>query len=191
MGIDIYATWAGMTKEDQEAQYTGFKNAGASGYLREAYHGGPYATHELLPETRNEDAYIESDTFYEGVPIETKKLRQRLPRAIIAAMIREATIYESKAARDALREIGIEAAAPGHNAVVRSATDPSPTELLDCIKSMLNETQKSTEQHIPDTPVIPTSWEQFDMPRALLAFVEFVEKKEMETGQPIRIINSY
>lgn len=51
MGIDIYARWRNMPKEDQEAQMTGFSAvAGDVGYLREAYHGDPYVTKYLLKE---------------------------------------------------------------------------------------------------------------------------------------------
>lgn len=51
MGIDVYADWDGRTKEEQEAQYTGFSvTSGDAGYLREAYHGEPYATMVLFPE---------------------------------------------------------------------------------------------------------------------------------------------
>jgi hypothetical protein len=51
MGIDIYMSWKDQTKEEKEAQLTGFSvHSGHVGYLREAYHGGPYATKVLLPE---------------------------------------------------------------------------------------------------------------------------------------------
>jgi len=51
MGIDIYAEWRNMTPEESNAQITGFDaTAGRVGYLREAYHGEPYATQVLVPE---------------------------------------------------------------------------------------------------------------------------------------------
>lgn len=38
MGIDIYLSWDGQTKEEEEAQYTGFSiEDGHNGYLRAAY----------------------------------------------------------------------------------------------------------------------------------------------------------
>ena len=47
MGIDIYARWNGQSSAEQQAQYTGFSiEHGHVGYLREAYHGAPYATRE-------------------------------------------------------------------------------------------------------------------------------------------------
>lgn len=51
MGIDILLSWDDMTEAERAAQLTGFAiDAGDVGYLREAYHGGPYATHVLVPE---------------------------------------------------------------------------------------------------------------------------------------------
>lgn len=51
MGIDIYAKWDAYTEANYEAQLTGFDTtAGSVGYLREAYHGGPYVTNWLMPE---------------------------------------------------------------------------------------------------------------------------------------------
>jgi hypothetical protein len=61
MGIDIYLRWDGMTKEEEQQQYTGFSVvAGNVGYLREAYHGGPYATKILVREAfESEDGTAE------------------------------------------------------------------------------------------------------------------------------------
>ncbi len=51
MGIDIYLDWDDMTGEERAARLTGFNvEADAVGYLREAYHGGPYGTEVLMPE---------------------------------------------------------------------------------------------------------------------------------------------
>ena len=72
MGIDIYMRWDGMTEEDRDKQITGFDaTVGEVGYLREAYHGGPYATHYLLEEAFEDDAG--------EVHIPAKELRERLP----------------------------------------------------------------------------------------------------------------
>lgn len=86
-GIDIYLRWEGQTTEEEEAQYTGFSTGhGFVGYLREAYHGGPYATEVLFPETWNDEAGDKAE-----IPNET--LRERLPKAIETAIIRERTVY--------------------------------------------------------------------------------------------------
>ena len=51
MGIDLYARWRDMTEDERAAQITGFSiEHGHVGYLREAYHGEPYATRVLIPE---------------------------------------------------------------------------------------------------------------------------------------------
>jgi hypothetical protein len=52
MGIDIYAEWKGMSEAEKKAQVTGFSvEHGHVGYLHEAYHGEPYATQMLVPES--------------------------------------------------------------------------------------------------------------------------------------------
>lgn len=86
MGVDIYLRWDGMTKDDEMAQYTGFSiGHGHVGYLREAYHGGPYATRVLFPET------WESEDCEAAIP--SKILRERLPAAIEAAIERARVVY--------------------------------------------------------------------------------------------------
>ena len=72
MGIDIYLEWDGMTEADKNAQIEcGFSiTSGNVGYLREAYHGGPYATKLLCREA------FESDTSAAEIPADI--LRERL-----------------------------------------------------------------------------------------------------------------
>ena len=71
MGIDIYLKWDGQDEEEKQAQLTGFSTtAGGSGYLREAYHGGPYATHILVREA------FESETCEAEIPAAV--MRERL-----------------------------------------------------------------------------------------------------------------
>jgi hypothetical protein len=86
MGIDIYAVWKGQTKEEAEAQITGFSVIdGHVGYLREAYHGGPYATKHLCREA------FESETNEAKIPAEV--LRERLPETLRLAEEREREVY--------------------------------------------------------------------------------------------------
>jgi hypothetical protein len=84
MGIDIYAEWDGMSQDDEAAQVTGFSvEHGQVGYLREAYHGGPYATRLLVPEA-----------FEEGeAEIPAALLRERLRAVLEAAEQREKVVY--------------------------------------------------------------------------------------------------
>ena len=86
MGIDIYAKWNDQTLEEKNEQVTGFSTAhGHVGYLREAYHGEPYATQFLVREAfQSEDgtAYIPASI-----------LRERLPETLVIAEERERTVY--------------------------------------------------------------------------------------------------
>ena len=86
MGIDIYARWRGQSEEEKAAQITGFDvTKGGVGYLREAYHGEPYATHHLLPE-----AFESADG---SARIPAAVLRERLPGTLELAMKREILVY--------------------------------------------------------------------------------------------------
>lgn len=94
MGIDIYMRWHLMTEADVEKQYQGFDiTIGKDGYLREAYHGAPYATKELVPEAFDDDEG-------EGVYIPAKTLRDRLPVTMKEALRREREIYKNPANED-------------------------------------------------------------------------------------------
>jgi hypothetical protein len=86
MGIDIYLSWRNQKEEQQDAQLTGFSVVhGHVGYLREAYHGEPYATRHLVPEAfGSEDGTAE---------IPAAVLRARLPETLAIAEERERTVY--------------------------------------------------------------------------------------------------
>ena len=87
MGIDVYLRWDGQTKEEKKAQYTGFSIVhGHVGYLREAYHGEPYATRVLVQEAFD-------DNGSPAVVIPAATLRKRLPAALKAVEERHTTIY--------------------------------------------------------------------------------------------------
>lgn len=91
MGIDIYARWNTQTEDEKAAQVTGFSiDAGNLGYLREAYHGAPYATHVLVPEAFSDELVLQ---YTEGVPISAQTLRERLPETVEVALKREKAIY--------------------------------------------------------------------------------------------------
>jgi hypothetical protein len=85
MGIDIYAKWDGMTEAEEIAQHNALLSAdkGHVGYLREAYHGEPYATKVLVPEAFQELRAV----------IYAATLKDRLAATLIVAEQRERTIY--------------------------------------------------------------------------------------------------
>ena len=111
MGIDIYMHWDDMTDDEKRAQYTGFDGtAGNVGYLREAYHGEPYATDTLVPEafewTEKIAALMESaetagselpddliDLLTRGVPMQAETLRDRLGETVLVARERIDKVY--------------------------------------------------------------------------------------------------
>jgi hypothetical protein len=89
MGIDIYARWHGQTEHEQAAQYEVWLNVvdgGALGYLREAYHGEPYATRYLFAEAFKD---------VNGASIPLSVLRERLPKALEMVEERERKLYQS------------------------------------------------------------------------------------------------
>jgi hypothetical protein len=93
MGIDVYMRWKEQTEDERKAQYTGFSIAhGHIGYLREAYHGGPYATKVLFPEGWMDGEYDNEL----GIPIKAITLRERLPATIIAAIERASIVYHEE-----------------------------------------------------------------------------------------------
>ena len=91
MGIDIYARWTGQTPDEIAAQYRAVlsTDAGGVGYLREAYHGEPYATRHLCAEAFEEG---------KGAQIAAAVLRKRLPETLLLAEERERTIYKAEEA---------------------------------------------------------------------------------------------
>jgi hypothetical protein len=92
MGIDIYMEWEGQTEAEKKAQITGFSvTAGRVGYLREAYHGDPYATRALVPE-----AFFSHDG---KAAIPARTMRDRLDTARAAVEVRERTIYKQTDAK--------------------------------------------------------------------------------------------
>lgn len=90
MGIDVYLRWDDQTDAEQKAQITGFDiHSGNVGYLREAYHGGPYATKVLVPEAFDYDGE-------DGKPYKAAMLRKRLPATIQAAIERSLAVYQER-----------------------------------------------------------------------------------------------
>src|SRR5262245_9069313 len=86
MGIDIYAHWRGQSDDEENAQITGFSGVhGHVGYLREAYHGGPYVTKYFVAEA------FAADEGEAAIP--SQRLRARLPIAVLMHIYREHKLY--------------------------------------------------------------------------------------------------
>lgn len=175
MGIDIYMKWAGQSAEEEKAQFTGYSAvAGNVGYLREAYHGGPYVTRFLVSEA------FEAEGCEAAIPAAV--LRERLPVAAMLAVYREEVVYGG-------------GADPG-------TLNMDEGRYLEAIKRIFTHEIKSMEGQGPD--VVSVSDEQRravgdliarrQLPDFVLSFVDFVElaeRKEAETGQPCTVHASY
>ena len=108
MGIDVYMVWNKMTEAEQEQQYTFSVASGSVGYLREAYHGGPYATRVLVPEGFEPEKYpgiAAPHPIYGDVcqcaRIPARSLFERVPAAEEAMRARHRTVYKQVLADDA------------------------------------------------------------------------------------------
>jgi hypothetical protein len=172
MGIDIYASWPGQSEAEANAQITGFDaTAGDVGYLREAYHGGPYVTKYFVAEA------FECESGEAAIPART--LRERLPIAVLMHIYREHKLYgngqdpakiEIEKLPDALANVfRIQVPDMSHDEFARVLTPESIETAKTLIASgMLSSTAK-----------------------AFVDFVEICERKERETGEPCTISASY
>lgn len=169
MGIDIYAQWSGQTADEEAAQCTGFSiEHGHVGYLREAYHGGPYVT-----------KYLVAEAFADGAAqIAAAVMRERLACAVLMALYREHKLYRDEdPARVELEDLP---------KVIKKllATDMKSDEHVDFAAAMTARTRKTDEQLIA-LGQLPANVKTF------VDFVELCERKERETGTACRIIASY
>ena len=88
MGLDVYLRWDGITEEEHDKQITGFSIvSGHVGYLREAYHGQPYATKMLISEKWEDEPEG-------GFIIPNSTLVERLPRVKETAILRANALYK-------------------------------------------------------------------------------------------------
>lgn len=168
MGIDIYLKWHDMNEDDQTRQFTGMSTtAGAVGYLREAYHGGPYATRILCREAfeaENCEAQIPAETLRDRLtkvtePAITQNVSGHDVAAIFSAMLQNSGLtVESQVLSDITRPMTVEEAIRERYA--RLYPDADKNEVNEVIKSFHD-------------------------------FVELAARKEAETGTPCTIYASY
>jgi hypothetical protein len=171
MGIDIYAEWRAITKPERDAQCTGFSTVdGHVGYLREAYHGGPYVTRYLVAE-----AFAD----WEGVAsIPAKTLRARLPTAVLMHLYRENKLYGGGKDPSRVEFADLERTLRG---IAKDLTDDSHQAFADALvpESIATAERLIAERMLPDSAL------------AFVDFVELCERKEAELGEPCRILASY
>ena len=169
MGIDIYLEWDNMPEEDRKAQATGFSiTSGNVGYLREAYHGGPYATRILVREA------FEANNC--KAPIPAAIMRERLTSLTepdygatgghkLAAAVVE--LFNSMNAQD-----------DNHTFVRADTTRPMSVE--EAVRERMRR-------------LYPDSTPEFvnEVVESFRSFVALAEEKENKTGKPCTVLASY
>lgn len=97
MGLDIYLKWDGMTNDEKQARYTGYRTTGKDGYLRSSYNnwGNSYwmktnlgigltelfenvGYQRIETENDDDDYYCYSwdrDQFLEDIPMRIKTMK--------------------------------------------------------------------------------------------------------------------
>lgn len=181
MGIDIYARWKGQTKRERDAQCTGFSVChGHVGYLREAYHGGPYVTRFLVREA------FEAPTCEAAIP--ASLLQSRLPQAVVLALFRHHILYgdgarperlEDATPEDVIAKVEALFAEGGEIAQAKSGEEGDRLA-----RQVPREAMKQALEHIAARK----------LPDFALAFVDFVtlcERMERKTGESCTVYASY
>jgi hypothetical protein len=172
MGIDIYARWNGQTEAEERSQVTGYSiKHGHVGYLREAYHGGPYVTKYLVSEAFNAD---------EGqAAIPARTLRRRLPAAVLMHLYRDNKLYGGG------KDPSVVDIAQLPATLAKVFRDERPDVSHDEFARALDARSIETAKTLINVGLLP------DGPKSLVDFVELCERKELETGEPCSITASY
>ena len=167
MGIDIYLKWKGMTEEDKQKQFTGFSTtAGNTGYLREAYHGGPYATKILCREA------FEAENCAAQIPAAV--LRERLTRVTEPALNATSGHAVAVMLSEVLKATGLNV----EGAILSDTTCPMTVE--EAVR------ERHCRLYPDDDPKLVE-----EVVQSFRDFVALAEKKEAETGQPCTIYASH
>lgn len=186
MGIDVYCRWPEQTEAEKDKQFTGFSvTSGDVGYLREAYHGGPYVTRYLVGEA------FEAEECEAAIP--AKVLRDRLPNAALLAIYREHVVYGEAAKAPGIIDLD-QASDPGAALLTSMRSVFGADGTIETMKTGRDE--KAIVEKITDEQrdAISTLIAKRDLPDTVLTFVDFVDlcaRKEGETGKPCTIIASY
>ena len=172
MGIDIYSRWKGQTKEEVEAQNTGFSTvSGKVGYLREAYHGGPYVTKYFLSE-----CFEPSSGGTAKIPASV--LAERLVRAVQLALVRKAIVYgdvDFSGSPEGVKSL---------NERIKKASKAGEDMEIQLVANM-------TKRHLN---MVEDRMRKRNLSADLMAFADFAEliyRKEKETGELVEITASY
>jgi len=175
MGIDVYMKWKQQSDAQRKAQFTGFSiTAGEVGYLREAYHGGPYAIAYLITEDWDKQPKG-------GFKIPATKLRERLPSTVLAALYRQHVVYGERLDDPSVLNL-------------KEGDDQPVRALMDGVKRLLAEAKTAKNRDFAPNEeqarAVSELIERRALPDYALSFVDFVslaERKEKETGEAVRV----
>ena len=161
-----------MTEEDDKNQYTGMSTmAGNVGYLREAYHGGPYATKILCREA------FDAENGEAEIPAAV--LRERLTHVTEPALGRDGGHMVAQMIAQFLSGANLSPEVEVIPPAVRSGiTQPMTVE--EAIRTRYATVYPETDQKHVD-----------DVVESFRAFVALAEQKEKETGHPCTVYASY
>jgi hypothetical protein len=170
VGIDIYLEWDGITEDDKKAQWSaGFSvTAGHLGYLREAYHGGPYATTILCREA------FESETCRALIAAET--LRARLTNVTEPAYTKNNGHNIAIQMLAALKSMGADIV----GGTIEEKDTTSPMTVEEAIRERQRRVYAGDDDE--DTDHVVQSFRNF---------VALAEQKERETGKPCVVYASH
>lgn len=167
MGIDIYLRWHGMDEDDEKKQYTGYDTtAGNVGYLRESYHGGPYATKILVREA------FEADNAEAEIPAAV--LRERLTHVTEPVIGANGGHNVAALFMEMMKHTGMTV----EGQVLSDITRPMTVE--EAIR------ERCARLYPEDGPEYAEK-----VVNSFREFVALAEQKEKETGKPCTILASY
>ena len=168
MGIDIYLEWDDMEEEEKSAQATGFSiTSGNVGYLREAYHGGPYATRILVREA------FEAEDCRAKIPAET--LRERLTHVTEPVYANNNGHILAAAMLNAMQEDGANVVGgPVHSDTTR------PMTVEEAVRERQHRLYPEDSNEMTERVL-----------QSFRAFVALAEEKEKQKGKPCTIYASH
>lgn len=172
MGIDIYLEWENKDKDPSvEAPSYGFSTtSGHVGYLREAYHGGPYATKILVREA------FEADNCAAQIP--AAKMRERLTKPATAAQDCDGGHIMAQMLAQLFAGKGADESLVFPPAIKSGETAPMSVE--DAVRERYRQIYPDCDKEQVDDAV-----------QSFRDFVALAELKEKETGKPCTVIASY
>lgn len=173
MGIDIYLEWDGMEAEEKQDQYAcGFSiTAGSTGYLREAYHGEPYATQILVREAFEADncrAEIPAAVMRERLTHVTEPVYGKTDGHKAAEMFTQ-LVESMKTANPDMR---VEGGCHGSG-------QTSPMTVEEAVEIRMRRLYNASDEEVDEAL------------QSVRDFVALAERKEKETGKPCTVYASY